>query len=159
VGHSFPQAIGSVIERVRPPLRDELKIVRGNLTLGLSSEDALLKFHKRLPCEETMILYLAISSSLKRGGNIFEILPIVKESIESKLQAEARVRALTSQGRMQGLTLSIVPPLLFAAFNVVVPGYLHSLYSTTPGKWILVISSLLMALAWISIYIITRPEV
>jgi len=148
-----------VKERIKGPLGDELKVITGNMEIGLSPGEAILSLYERIPCEETMILTLSFSTILERGGDIVGMTKEVRNAITLKRKGEEKMRTLTAQGRLQGIALSLIPPLLFIAMNFVMPGYLAAITGTFTGKVILMIAFSLLFCGWGMIFFITRRKV
>ncbi len=158
-GYSFPQVISKVEERVKGPLGDELKVITGNMEIGVPPGEAIRTLYERIPCEETMILALTFSTILERGGDMVAMAKEVRNAITLKRTGEEKMRTLTAQGRLQGIALSLVPPLLLLSMNFVMPGYLAAITGTFTGKVILGIAFSLLICGWVMIFLITRTKV
>ncbi len=83
----------------------------------------------------------------------------IKHSLMEKQRLEKKMRAQTSQGKLQGIVLTLIPLILLFSLNAVMPGYLHALTSIPVGRFIVVIISVMLILGWAMIYKIIKPEV
>jgi tight adherence protein B len=72
-GFSLSQAIDSVIERGETPICDEFAILRQQLRLGMSMEEALETLSQRVGSDDLTLVTTAILISRKTGGNVTEI--------------------------------------------------------------------------------------
>jgi tight adherence protein B len=158
-GITFSQSLHEITEKVKSPMREEIKIITGNLNIGLSLEESLKSLYERIPAEETLITYLAIINCINNGANIGEMIGKIKHSLMEKQRLEQKMRAQTSQGKLQGIVLTLIPLILLFSLNAVMPGYLHALTSIPVGRFIVVIISVMLILGWAMIYKIIKPEV
>ncbi len=158
-GASFIQALNRIEEKCPQPLRDELRLINASIKMGSTVEEALEIFRERVPSEEAMILSLALGTTIKNGANVTEMVGKVKNTLVMKERMERKIKSQTSQGKLQGMVISILPPLLVIAINTIMPGYMNALTGTKEGKIILSICGALMASGWMMIWKITRPEV
>jgi tight adherence protein B len=66
------------------------------------------------------------------GGNLSEVLERLAMLIRSRLRLRNQVRSLTAEGRLQGLTLLVLPFLLFGTMMVVNRTYTQVLFEHVP---------------------------
>jgi tight adherence protein B len=158
-GVSFPQALKEITGKVKNPLKEEIEIITGNISIGMPLEDALRSLYERTPSEETLITCLSISTCLGNGANMSEMVAKVQHSLVEKQRAEKKMRAQTSQGKLQGIILTSVPLFLVLALNTIMPGYFHNLISAPAGKLILAMVGVLLSIGWMMIIRIIKPEV
>src|SRR5690606_24394063 len=68
------------------------------------------------------------------GGSLADTLEQISRTLRTRLQLMGKVRALTSQGRMQAWIMGGLPPLLIAALYRLDPVTMEGLW-TTPAGW------------------------
>lgn len=157
-GFSFHHALNKSCKKLKSPIREELKVVEGNIQIGIPADEALRSIYERIGGDEALIIFITISNSIKHGSNVSEMISNVKFALLEKRKMEKKLRAQTSQGKLQGVVLSIVPILLVGCLNIAMPGYFTSLVSSSVGIVIIFTSITLLTLGWILIFLITRPR-
>jgi len=108
-GMSLTQAIEVVSEELPPPIGEEFSLVLKENRMGVALDDCLAHLKKRIPNEDLNLITTAISISRETGGDLTEVLAKLAFTIREKKKLEDRVKALTVQGRMQGLIMSLLP--------------------------------------------------
>lgn len=122
-GLGFTPALESVVRDGYPPLAQELALVLREQHLGVKQEDALENLAKRVPIMDMQLFVSAVSISREVGGNLAESLKTVSETLRRRLIMERKVKALTSQGKLQGIVMAFLP--------VAIGGYLYWMYPDT----------------------------
>jgi tight adherence protein B len=87
------------------------------------TEEALEHFSDRIPIIDVKLFVSAVNISRAVGGNLAETLATLAETLRRRLIMENKVKALTSQGRLQGIVMAMLPVFLI--------GYLTFMYSST----------------------------
>jgi tight adherence protein B len=62
---------------------------------------------------------MAVLIQRQSGGNLSDVLERLARLIRDRLRLRGRVRSLTAEGRLQGLTLMVLPVVVFAAMMVI----------------------------------------
>jgi tight adherence protein B len=158
-GFSLSQAIDSVIERGETPICDEFAILRQQLRLGMSMEEALETLSQRVGSDDLTLVTTAILISRKTGGNVTEIFDKISETIRERLKIERKVRTLTAQGRMQGIIVSLMPFFLGAVMTAIKPQMMIPFLTSAVGVASMVAVTLLIAAGWAMIRRIIRIDV
>ncbi len=108
-GQALPAALSTVASEMPKPVSQEFELLLRECRLGLRIEQALSRAELRIPCEEFRLLSAAIRIALDTGGNLAEILEGLANTLRNKLALEAKLDALTSQGRMQAWVVGALP--------------------------------------------------
>jgi tight adherence protein B len=87
---------------------------------------------------------MAIRLQRQVGGNLAEVLSTVAQTIRDRYSLKRQIRALSAEGRLSSLILSILPILLFAALLAFNPLFLRPLYTTALGLAMMAGAALLM---------------
>lgn len=111
-GSSLSQAIAMMLGEMPAPVGDEFGLFLREQRLGRSFDDALAGLEQRVPIEETRLLGAALRIAHETGGNLAETLEQLADALRSKLQIEGKIDALTSQGRLQGWVMGLLPMAL-----------------------------------------------
>jgi tight adherence protein B len=88
-----------------------------------------------------MIATLGIARDL--GGGLAEALERLGASIRRRLAMEDRIRALTAQGRLQGIVMGLLPIGLAAVLFILEPVQMRKLF-TEPIGWLTIGGVLLL---------------
>jgi tight adherence protein B len=122
-GQTIPSALQIIAEDFDPPISTEFARCYEQQNLGISRESALRQLAKRTGIMELQILVVALLVQAKSGGNLVELLDNLSTMIRKRLKLKDRVRALTGEGRMQALVLSILPVAALVGIIVLAPEY------------------------------------
>lgn len=132
-GLSLAQAIEMASIEMPKPLGPELGRVVAQLKLGLTVEEALELFAKRLPSDDVGLVVQSVEILRRTGGNLIETFSTLAATIEGRRRVEDRIRVLTANGMYQGIMLLIMPWGLGAMLYVIAPEYISPLFQTTLG--------------------------
>ena len=119
-GHSFMQALELVRLDMAPPLAPELARVLKEVRLGLSIDEAFGRLVSRSESRDPELVVTGVLIQRQIGGNLASVLDSIASTIEKRLKARARVRALTAQGRLSAWVVSMLP---FALSGLVFGAY------------------------------------
>ncbi len=122
-GQSVPQALQAVADSLEGQLAAEFSRCQKQQSLGLRPEATFQELAERTGILEMRIFVMAMVLQRQTGGNLSEILTRLATLVRERLRLHRQVRALTAEGRLQGLTLVILPFVLFAALMVVNRNY------------------------------------
>lgn len=134
-GRSVRQAMKSVEDNIKGPLAQEFGLVLYKLSLGKSEEEALNEFGDRIPRQDVQMFVTAVNILNKTGGDLIETFQTITTTVRERQKIEKKIQALTAQGRMQSIILTLVPILLLGLFTVIQPEYVKPLF-TTPLGWV-----------------------
>jgi tight adherence protein B len=133
-GASAQVALARVAHDSPAPLAQEVSRVLREQRLGTGLDDALEAMSRRLGLEEIALWVTAISLARGVGGNLAEILERLATTLRAKAALEGKVDALTSQGRLQGLIVGLLPLGLGAVLFQMDPEAMRPLLAT-PAGW------------------------
>ena len=132
-GSSLWQSLAQTSAELPQPARQEIDLMLREQRLGLSLERALAGLEARMNVEEMRLLAAAFRISHETGGNLAETLESLAEATRRKLALEAKVRALTSQGRLQGWVMAGLPLAVGGALFAIEPHAMRPLLTTWQG--------------------------
>ena len=121
--------------------------------LGIPWDEALARLEQRVPSEATALTAAALRIATRSGGNLAEALDRIADTLRARSQLQARLRALTSQGRMQAWIVGALPVLLLAVLYLLEPAIMNLLWRTPAGWGVL---ALLAALETAGVVLIRR---
>jgi tight adherence protein B len=144
-GHSLQQAADTVVHEAGDPMAAEFQRALTEARLGRPLEDAFDAMAKRTRSLDLEWTVMAIRLQRQVGGNLAEVLGTVSQTIRERYSLKRQVRALSAEGRLSSLILSILPIVIFVSLLVLNPVFLRPLYTTTAGLVMLAGAAVLMS--------------
>lgn len=132
-GLSVTQSMERVSENLPNPISQEFNLVLSQIRLGRSVEEALIDLGERIPKPDVQMFVTAINILKETGGNLAETFSTIVVVIRERQKIERKIEAMTAQGIMQGIMVSMIPFLILALFYFTDPGYLQPMFNTTLG--------------------------
>ena len=145
-GAGLSLALRQVSMEIAAPAGQEIDLVLREQRLGSSLDQALTGLERRMGGDELRLFTAAIRIASETGGNLAETLERLAESIRQRLAIESKIRALTSQGRLQGWIMAALPIAVALALFVLEPEAMEPLIATWQG-WLVMAAVLLLELA------------
>ena len=136
-GLTFQQAMETIAKDMEAPISTEFARACSEVNFGSSLDKALSDMVDRIKSPDLMLAVSAVSVQRQTGGNLSQILETIANTIRERIKVKADVSAVTSQGRMSGLLIGALPILLGTVLNLINPGYMGLMFSTTAGKMML----------------------
>lgn len=158
-GASLPIALESGVQESAPPISQEFDLLLREIRLGIDLDIAMRNIEKRIPVPDFMMVTAAVTISREVGGNLAEALESVARTLRDKLQMEGKIRALTSQGRMQGIVMTCLPLFLMMVLRAMEPVAMAPLFTTPIGWGTLAVIAVMEFLGYQSIVRIVRINV
>ncbi len=152
-GHSVAQAVRSVGKESAVPLGQEFSLVLQRINLGQPFSEALNSTVAKYNSEELDLIRRAITIQAEVGGSLAELLDKTNLTLRHRLKLKRQVRVLTSQSRLTGIIVGLLPIVLAAALEFLSPGYLDPLFSNELGRMLL---ALAVVLEIIGVMLITK---
>jgi tight adherence protein B len=132
-GHSLQQAVDTVVHEAGDPIAGEFQRVLTEARLGRPLEEAFEAMAKRTNSVDFTWTVMAIRLQRQVGGNLAEVLNTVSQTIRDRYTLKRQVKALSAEGRLSSLILSVLPVLMFVALLIFNPLFLRPLFTTTLG--------------------------
>jgi tight adherence protein B len=127
-GLSFPQAIEHVGQESQPPLAQEFQLFVREVKLGVPLDDALNSMAARVNSEDLDLVVTATVISRQLGGNMAEMFETIAATIRERFRLEGKIRALTSQGKLQGWIVAALPLVLGLVLNYMRPDLMQPMF-------------------------------
>jgi tight adherence protein B len=158
-GASFPAALEAVVSESAPPISQEFDLLMREIRLGIDLDIAMRNVEKRIPIPDFLMVTAAVTIAREVGGNLAEALESVARTLREKLQMEGKIKALTSQGRMQGIVMTCLPLFLMLVLRFMEPKAMAPLFSEPVGWATLAVIGVMEILGYVSISKITNIDV
>lgn len=158
-GASFPTSLEAVVHEAAAPISQEFDLLMREIRLGIDLDVAMRNVEKRIPVPDFMMVTAAVSIAREVGGNLAEALESVASTLREKLQMEGKIKALTSQGRMQGVVMTCLPLFLMLVLRFIEPKAMAPLFNQPVGWATLAVIAVMEFLGYKSITKITNIDV
>lgn len=158
-GFSLPKAFQLIAQDMPKPICQEFGILVQELRLGIETEEGLRNMLRRVPSQDLDLLTTAMAISASVGGNLAEVFDRIADTIRERHRIEGRIDALTAQGRMQGLMVSILPLVVGVMINFIDPKMMAPLFTTTPGFVLIGVMLVMEGLGYFFVRKVTNIEV
>ena len=114
-GQTMPAAMSLVGTQLAAPISIEFGYCCEQQNLGLGQDVALEELARRTGVMELQLFVVAMLVHRSAGGNPIEILDNLSDVIRKRIRLLGKVKACTSEGRMQAVVLSVMPMVAFVA--------------------------------------------
>jgi tight adherence protein B len=133
-GHSLASGFALVSEEMRAPISKEFQRVFEEQNLGVPLDQALDSLTDRIPNMDLRFFATAVILQRQTGGDLAEILDKIGYLVRERFKIWGQVQALTGEGRLSGVVLLALPPLLFLAVYRLNPEYVLPLFTDPMGR-------------------------
>jgi tight adherence protein B len=133
VGHSLNSALGLVTRECPDPVGTEFRVCFDEQNYGLELKTALENMVNRMPVQDLRIVVTGILIQKESGGNLAEVLEKTAEVIRERFRLKRQVMTHTAQGRLTGLVLTLLPPVLGLMLYFVNPAMMSLLWKRQLG--------------------------
>lgn len=133
VGHSFNAALGLVTRECADPIGCEFRICFDEQNYGLELRTALENLLLRVPLQDLRIAVTAILIQRESGGNLAEVLEKTAYVTRQRFRLKRQVMVHTTQGRLTGWVLTLLPVALGIGLYIVNPDTMSLLWKTDVG--------------------------
>jgi tight adherence protein B len=158
-GLTVTQSMERVVENLKNPISQEFALVLSQIRLGRSVEEALIELGERIPRPDVQMFVTSINILKETGGNLAETFQTICTTIRERQKIEKKIQAMTAQGLMQGIIITLVPIALIIIFSFVNPGYISPMFNTTLGLILLASMFALQIIGGITIRKIVKINV
>lgn len=150
-GSTFTSSIETMVNETKGPISQEFGLLLKEQKLGISQKDALENLGERINVEEVDLVVAAALIARDVGGNLAETFERLSDMLRRKIEMEGKIKALTSQGKMQGWVVGMLPFGIILALVYVEPDSILPIFSTYLGWGFLTVIFILEGLGAIFI--------
>jgi tight adherence protein B len=145
-GHSLASGLGLVGHEMPAPLGTEFARAFDEQNLGLSMDEALEQMSNRVPNLDLRFFVTAVILQRQTGGDLSEILDKIGRLIRERFKLDGQIQALTGEGRLSGIVLLALPPVLFLVMLFINYDYAMVLFVDEGGKKLLAFALVMQVL-------------
>jgi tight adherence protein B len=132
-GMGLSQTIAQLVREAQAPVSQEFDLVLREQRLGVGLDEALEGLQQRAPLQSVTLSVSAMRIASETGGQLAETLERASSTLRQKLAMEAKIRALTSQGKLQAWVVGALPILLIVVLNKMEPAAMELMFTTRAG--------------------------
>lgn len=132
-GHAFGAGLKMAGDELAEPISGELRAVHEEVNFGVSMEQALTHLSERVPLTDIRYFVVAVLIQRDSGGNLTEILGNLSRLLRERAKLIAKVRVLSSEGRLSAWVLALMPFGLAAILNVMNPEFMSLMWTDPLG--------------------------
>ena len=158
-GFSLLQAFETVVKEGQNPIAQEFGMFLHQTRVGVRFEDALEQMDQRVGSEDLTLTVRAVEVARLTGGQLTEVFENIAATIRERNRVQGRIRALTAQGRLQGIVVGLLPLLLLLGMSLIDPVMITTFVTSGPGIALLAAVVFLEWLGYLFIKRITNIDV
>ena len=122
-GYPLPAALDLVAKEMPDPVGSEFRLTSDEIAFGQDIRAAIDNLYRRVGQDDLLFLIMAVNVQSQTGGNLAEILGSLSRLLRNRAKVNMKVRALSADGRMSAVVLSLIPFILFGLISLISPSY------------------------------------
>jgi len=122
-GHPIAAALDLLTVEMPDPIGSQFGLVVDEVTYGADLRDALEGMADRWDLDDMRMFVVSLSVQSETGGNLAEILENLSRVIRERASMMMKVRALSSEGRMSAIMLTVLPVGSFVLLFILNPAF------------------------------------
>jgi tight adherence protein B len=151
-GHPFRVALALVAREMPDPVGSEFGIVADEIMFGLEQSVAVDNLAPRVGHSDLSFFSTAVNIQHQTGGNLAEILSRLSRMLRSRLKLRLKIRALSAEGRLSAIALSLTPFVLFVAITLLSPDYFFAIKDHPITMPAMIVGALMLVVGNIVLY-------
>ena len=133
-GHAFASALQMVGSEGPQPIAREFAVACDEINYGVQTHDALRNLAVRVPVPDLRFFIVAVAVQRETGGNLAELLDKLAGLMRARFKLLGTIRVLSTEGRLSGWILTILPIALLVIINLINPKFMSILWTDPAGK-------------------------
>lgn len=135
-GYSFQAAMKFIGEEMVSPLGPEFARFYEEQRLGMEVRTALLAMQIRVDSVDLKMFVTALLIQRETGGNLAEVMEKISGLMRERATLKGEIETLTAESKLSARILGALPFVVFAAVNLLNPGFMRPMLETNSGPWI-----------------------
>lgn len=152
-GHPIAAALDLLTVEMPDPIGTQFGLAVDEVTYGAELRDALQSMAERWDLPDMRMFVVSLSVQSETGGNLAEILENLSRVIRERQSMLMKVRALSSEGRMTAIMLTVLPLFAFTVLFLFNPPFFLDVAN---DPWFVPGFGMLIALYLIGFFTIRR---
>lgn len=133
-GHSFANGLKIISQEMDKPIAAEFGQVVNEHAFGVALGQALQNLVERVDLQDVRFFATAVILQRETGGNLTEVLASLSSLIRERFKLKRQIKAISAEGRLSGLILTLLPVGLFGLLLLTNPTYIEPLYKSKAGQ-------------------------
>jgi tight adherence protein B len=150
-GYSLPAGLQLVGSQMAEPLGPEFAKCFEQQNLGISVEQSIKDMTERVGNVDLQFFTTAVILQRQTGGDLAEILDKISSLIRERFKIWGQIQALTGEGRLSGIVLLALPPVLFVTMLKLNYDYVMMLFNEPLGQKMLAFGIVMQILGAVAI--------
>ena len=158
-GLTLQQAIDQVGRDAAAPLRQEFGLFTREVKLGTALDDALAAMAGRVGSEDLNLVATSTAIARQLGGNMAEMFEAIAATIRERFRLEGKIAALTSQGKLQGVIVALLPLAVGVFLGSYRPDLVEPMFESAYGYLLVAAVVLLQGAGFLTIRRVVSVDV
>lgn len=158
IGHTLPAALQVAGSEMPDPAGAEFRRLFEEQNYGMSLDDALKAFARRMPTMGTRFFVTATLMQHQSGGNLGEVLNKLAAVIRERFAVMRQIHAISAHGRTSAWILGLMPLVVAGLLSVFAPGEMKAFVNDPVGVRLIAAAVALQAVGVAVIRRIIRVE-
>ena len=137
-GHSFRQALQSVVDEDQPPASKELNRVLTETRLGRPMDEALADMAQRIGSKNFEFVITAVTIQRQVGGSLASLFDMVADTVRNRQQFAKKIKGLTAMGRASAYVLIGLPFFVALMLTLLNAEYMSPLWHSSMGHKLII---------------------
>lgn len=152
-GFNLYQVMELVAREADSPLADIAGRIAREVQLGVPMDLAWKRAGEAVNNQAFSELVTAVTIQRQMGGDLGLVLGTLREAIREKINLSTKLKSVTSQGRLTGIVIAILPLALGGVIHLLMPKFIEPLFLDPIGQILL---GLALALEVVGVWMISR---
>jgi tight adherence protein B len=122
-GHPVGRSFELLVAEMPDPIAGEFAQVIAETNYGFDLRQALENLAERVQTQDVQMFVVSVAVQSETGGNLAEILEGLSQVIRDRMSMKLKVRALSSEGKMTAIVLSVLPVFTFVSIFLTSPRF------------------------------------
>ncbi len=136
-GHPLGSAFEVLGAELTAPLGTEFRRMAEERRLGSPLDQVMNSFSERVKVDEVRLFVAAAMLQARSGGRLTEVLERLAETLRENAALRGEVRAISAQGRMTGMVLTLLPMGIAILLYLTAPEFISVLLFHPNGKYLI----------------------
>jgi tight adherence protein B len=143
VTQNLEDAFATIAQHFDPPMSQEADVLVKQVRLGTPMDEALRQLAGRCRSRNVDAIVTALTVGRQTGGELPKVLETTASVLRETMRVEGVMEAKTSEGKAQGVVMSLLPFVFGGALQVIDPEWMQPLFHDPIGWGVLTFACLL----------------
>ena len=143
VTQNLEDAFATIAQHFDPPIGQEADVLVKQVRLGTPMDEALRDMAVRCHSRNMDAIVTALTVGRQTGGELPKVLETTAGVLRETMRVEGVMEAKTSEGKAQGVVMSLLPFVFGGALQVIDPEWMEPLFHDPIGWGVLTFACLL----------------